>query len=208
VDPGPCRSELVSCPYGVLAGCRSHPRDRHRDELNVDRKESDREQAHLPAEQPSTGQEARVPVAHAHPCRSRHHLRPPDQGSQRTVGLSRHSPAIGVLSPAHRMRRSTDFAVVVRSGSRARRGCLVVHQRRQLTTGAPRIGLVVGRSVGGSVVRHRVSRRLRAQLAERIEALEPGSGVVVRALPEAALADSAAIGRDLDAALAKLAGVR
>jgi ribonuclease P protein component len=106
------------------------------------------------------------------------------------------------------MRRSTDFAVVVRSGSRARRGCLVVHQRRQLTKGAPLIGLVVGRSVGGSVVRHRVSRRLRAQLAERVQALEIGSGVVVRALPEAALADSATLGRDLDAALAKLAGVR
>jgi ribonuclease P protein component len=83
-----------------------------------------------------------------------------------------------------------------------------VHQRRQLTSGAPLIGLVVGRSVGGSVVRHRVSRRLRAQLAQRVNMLEPGSGVVVRALPESATTDSATLGRDLDAALARLAGSR
>lgn len=82
-----------------------------------------------------------------------------------------------------------------------------MHQRRQLTAGAPLVGLVVGRSVGGSVVRHRVSRRLRAQLAERVDALEAGTGVVVRALPEAASADSAQLGRDLDAALARLATV-
>lgn len=106
------------------------------------------------------------------------------------------------------MRRSADFSVVVRSGTRARRGCLVVHQRTQLTTGGPLVGLVVGRSVGNSVVRHRVSRRLRAQLADRVDTLPIGSGVVVRALPEAAGADSATIARDLDAALSKLAGAR
>jgi ribonuclease P protein component len=106
------------------------------------------------------------------------------------------------------MRRSDDFSVVVRAGSRSRRGVLVVHQRRQLTEGPALVGLVVGRSVGGSVVRHRVSRRLRAQLAQRLSLLEPGSGTVVRALPESATADSLSLGRDLDAALRRLAGTR
>jgi ribonuclease P protein component len=104
------------------------------------------------------------------------------------------------------MRRSGDFAAVIRSGSRARRGCLVVSYRPELTTGPPLVGLVVGRTVGGSVVRHRVSRRLRAQLATRVGRLEAGSGTVVRALPQAAVASSADLGRDLDAAFGRLLG--
>lgn len=102
------------------------------------------------------------------------------------------------------MRRSSDFAGVIRSGSRARRGALVVHYRSELRDGAPLVGLVVGKSVGGSVVRHRVSRRLRAQLAQRLAALPPGSATVVRALPEAGMADSAHLGHDLDAALTRV----
>jgi ribonuclease P protein component len=67
--------------------------------------------------------------------------------------------------------------------------------------GAPRAGLVVSRAVGGSVVRHRVSRRLRHLLAPRLTALPPGSMVVVRALPPAAGASSAELGADLDAGI-------
>jgi ribonuclease P protein component len=111
-----------------------------------------------------------------------------------------------VLPSANRMRRSTEFAVVVRSGVRARRGQLVVHLRPDVTDAEPHVGLIVGRSVGGSVVRHRVSRRLRAQLAQRLERLPQRSGTVVRALPGAAAASSAQFGADLDAALARLTG--
>ncbi len=65
-----------------------------------------------------------------------------------------------------------------------------------------RFGLVVGRGVGNSVVRHRVSRRLRALLAQRLDRVPPGADVVVRARPEAASATSAQLGADLDSALA------
>ena len=106
------------------------------------------------------------------------------------------------------MRRSTDFATVVRSGRRARRGALVLHRHEGLTSGPALVGLVVGRSVGGSVTRHRVSRRLRAQLSQRLELLPPGSGTVVRALPDAASATSGQLGRDLDGALTRLQGLR
>jgi ribonuclease P protein component len=104
------------------------------------------------------------------------------------------------------MRRSTEFAAVVRSGVRARRGQLVVHLHPGTTDAAPHVGLVVGKSVGGSVVRHRVSRRLRAQLAERVNRLPAGSAAVVRALPGAAATTSEQFGVDLDAALARLLG--
>jgi ribonuclease P protein component len=103
------------------------------------------------------------------------------------------------------MRRSDEFTSVVRGGTRTRRGNLVVHFTPDLAAnGAPRVGLIVGKSVGGSVVRHRVTRRLRAQLVSWLSALPAGSGVVVRALPGAATATSTQLGADLDAALLKL----
>jgi ribonuclease P protein component len=106
------------------------------------------------------------------------------------------------------MRRSTDFASVVQSGRRSRGGPLVVHQQSDLGATAALVGFVVGKSVGGSVVRHRVSRRLRAQMGRRLGALPAGSGTVVRALPEAATATSAQLGQGLDRAFARLAGNR
>lgn len=103
------------------------------------------------------------------------------------------------------MRRSTDFSAVVRGGIRVRGGALIVHHRQHLGAHPARVGLVVGRAVGGSVVRHRVSRRLRAQLAQRLDRLPDGSGTVVRALPETAAASSTELGRALDKALDRLA---
>ena len=103
------------------------------------------------------------------------------------------------------MRRSDDFTSVVRSGARSRRGCLVVHLSPELHDGAvAQVGLIVGKTVGGSVVRHRVARRLRGQLASRLSGLPDGTGVVVRALPDAAEATSARLGADLDAAFERL----
>ncbi len=69
---------------------------------------------------------------------------------------------------------------------------------------APLIGLVVGRTVGSSVVRHQVSRALRAQLSARLDQLPVNSLTVIRALPGAGGLPSARLGRDLDAALARL----
>jgi len=67
-----------------------------------------------------------------------------------------------------------------------------------------KLGLIVGKSVGGSVTRHQVSRRLRAQLAARLDRVPAGSRWVVRALPAAANAGSDELGRDLDRTLNKL----
>ena len=67
-----------------------------------------------------------------------------------------------------------------------------------------RIGFVVGRAVGNSVIRHRTVRRLRHLVRDRLDRLPAGSIVVIRALPPAADADSAGLGRDLDAALTRL----
>jgi ribonuclease P protein component len=66
---------------------------------------------------------------------------------------------------------------------------------------SPRAGFVVSRAVGGSVVRHRVTRRLRHLVRDRLADLPPGAHLVVRALPPAADAPSSVLGADLDSGL-------
>jgi ribonuclease P protein component len=101
------------------------------------------------------------------------------------------------------MRRSTDFSSAVRRGRRVRRGTVVVHLA-PCAASTTLVGFVVGKAVGGSVVRHRVSRRLRAVVADRLGALPAGSATVVRAMPSSAEASSAQLASDLDAAFARL----
>ncbi|MCW2776340.1 MAG: rnpA [Frankiales bacterium] len=109
-----------------------------------------------------------------------------------------------MLPPEHRLVRRTDFSEVVRRGRRAGRPLLTVHLSvPEDPQGPVKAGLVVSKAVGGSVVRSRVSRRLRHLLRDRIGGLPPGTRLVVRAAPPAATADSAALGLDLDAALAR-----
>jgi ribonuclease P protein component len=67
-----------------------------------------------------------------------------------------------------------------------------------------RVGFVVSKAVGNSVVRHRVSRRLRHLMADRLGTLPPGCTLVVRALPASAEASSGELGADLDGALSRL----
>jgi ribonuclease P protein component len=110
------------------------------------------------------------------------------------------------------MRRSTDFSSAVRRGRRVRRGSIVVHFVAPTSASAAdpgdvdaaQVGFVVGKSVGGSVVRHRVSRRLRAIMASRLAELPAGSATVVRAMPGAGQATSAQLTEDVDGALARV----
>jgi ribonuclease P protein component len=68
-------------------------------------------------------------------------------------------------------------------------------------TGRPRAGFVVSKAVGGSVVRHRVTRRLRHLVAPRLADLPRTARLVVRALPPAATASSVELAEDLDSGL-------
>ena len=116
-----------------------------------------------------------------------------------------------MLPAPNRMRSSGEFSTVTRHGRRIRAGDVVVYLSPPAEGGgaepAPavtKVGLIVGRSVGGSVLRHQVSRRLRAQLAGMLDRIPAGSRLVVRALPSAATARSAALGRDLGTAVGRL----
>jgi ribonuclease P protein component len=72
------------------------------------------------------------------------------------------------------------------------------------TPAGARAGFVVGRAVGNSVVRHRVTRRLRAAVAGELHRLPAGADLVVRARPEAGSAPWAQLCRDLSAGLDRL----
>jgi ribonuclease P protein component len=67
-----------------------------------------------------------------------------------------------------------------------------------------RIGFVVSKAVGNSVTRHRVARRLRHVVRDRLGTLPAGTTLIVRALPSAAEASSAEFRQDFDAALRRL----
>jgi ribonuclease P protein component len=72
----------------------------------------------------------------------------------------------------------------------------------------PRAGFVVGKAVGNSVVRHRVTRQLRAVVREELGRLPDTADLVVRARPEAASATTAQLRRDLTAGLDRVLGDR
>ena len=106
-----------------------------------------------------------------------------------------------MLPEAHRLRSSVEFTEVVRRGRRASRPLLTVHALAGGGDRPARAGLVVSKAVGGSVVRHRTSRRLRHLLRDRIGGLPLGLRLVVRAAPGAGAAPSSALAVDLDRAL-------
>jgi ribonuclease P protein component len=126
-----------------------------------------------------------------------------------------------VLPAQARLRRRPEFTAVVRSGRRAGRPTMVLHylsERPEQSGGGhasntvpppgARAGFVVGKAVGNSVVRHRVTRRLRAVIRDELHRLPATADLVVRARPEAGSATSAVLHRDLVSGLDRLLGER
>lgn len=112
-----------------------------------------------------------------------------------------------MLPSGHRMRRRADFTLAIRRGRRAGRPHVVVHLfRRDDIDALPQIGFIVGRVVGGAVVRNRVRRRLRHLVREHVARLPRGSLLVVRANPSATDARRDELARELDSALRRLLG--
>lgn len=109
------------------------------------------------------------------------------------------SEGSAVLARPLRIRRPVEHRTIVRSGRRAAVGVVTVHLLHTVD-GPARAGLVVGKNVGNSVARHRVSRRLRHLLGDRLVSLAPGTLVIVRAGAGAA-APGANLDGDLDGAL-------
>jgi len=121
-----------------------------------------------------------------------------------------------VLPARHRLTDRADFAATIRGRGTTRHGSrlLVVHARPADATptdaraSCSRVGLVVSKAVGNAVTRTRVKRRLRAQAAEVLPSLPPGTDLVIRANPAAAEAGSSDLGAALRHCLRHLEGGR
>jgi ribonuclease P protein component len=90
-----------------------------------------------------------------------------------------------MLPAANRLRTAAEFRETSRGGAKVARGCVVVYLSTGHSPDPPRVGLVVGKSVGGSVIRHRTARRIRGAVAGIVPGLPAGSRIVIRALPGA-----------------------
>ncbi|NYD86649.1 ribonuclease P protein component [Cellulomonas oligotrophica] len=78
-----------------------------------------------------------------------------------------------------------------------------MHLTTTTDPGPPVVGLVVSKAVGNAVVRNRVKRRLRALVRPRLDSLDAGTLVVVRAQSAASTATSDQLARDLDGGLGR-----
>ena len=90
-----------------------------------------------------------------------------------------------------RMRSSAEFRATISTGRKIRRSTLMLYVAEPSTepdaanASGPRVGLVVGRSVGNAVQRNRVKRRLRHSVARLIEEQPIEARIVIRAFPAA-----------------------
>jgi ribonuclease P protein component len=110
-----------------------------------------------------------------------------------------------VLPAPYRMTRSAEFGSTVKNGVRAVERDLVVHAERCDVDAepGPRIGLVVAKSVGSAVQRHRVARRLRHVARTVVTELDSHDRVVIRALPGSKHAIFARLEQELRSGLTK-----
>ncbi|OBG39881.1 ribonuclease P protein component [Mycolicibacter heraklionensis] len=117
-----------------------------------------------------------------------------------------------MLPAQYRMRRSADFGATVKHGRRAVQPDLILYDRvihdrrtdpseesavRDAAATSPRVGLIIAKSVGNAVDRHRVARRLRHVAREVLTDLEPREQLVIRALPSSNGATSDELGTQL-----------
>lgn len=108
-----------------------------------------------------------------------------------------------MLPAPYRMRNSEDFTSAIRMGSRGASRHVVVHAAVRSEADLPKVGFVVSKTVGNSVIRSRVSRQLRHLMREHLSELHPGELVVIRALAPCARTSSSIINESLTTALAR-----
>lgn len=88
-----------------------------------------------------------------------------------------------MLPKSNRLRSGAEFTRVTKTGHRVSSNNLVIYAALEENK-SPKIGFIVNRSVGGSVTRHLVTRKLRHDLASHINQLPKNTMLVVRVLKE------------------------
>ncbi len=88
-----------------------------------------------------------------------------------------------MLAKTARLTKSGDFARATKSGIRYSSANFVGYLYINSDSNeSARAGLIIGKSVGGSVVRHRLARKMRHCLREEYSNLQPGALLVLRCL--------------------------
>ncbi|MDR6939576.1 ribonuclease P protein component [Arcanobacterium hippocoleae] len=111
-----------------------------------------------------------------------------------------------MLPAANRMRKASEFQQVFRKGKKSSNALLAVYAiSREAKTQADlaKVGFVVGKAVGNSVTRHKVTRRLREIVRKKLPVLG-ASEIVIRAFRPAADASSAELSLALEKNLRRL----
>ena len=119
-------------------------------------------EAHLPAEQPPSRQEARVPSSDEHPRRA---------GDPEVAPRSRSPQAVGLIWA---IRDRASFDRLRTEGRRVDLGALWCSVVLDPDLGPPRVGFAIGRTFGTAVERNRMRRRLRPLLAGAADRMAPG----------------------------------
>lgn len=97
-----------------------------------------------------------------------------------------------MLAKTARLTESGDFLRATKSGHRSSSthfvGYLYIESQ---STHPARVGLIIGKNIGGSVLRHRLARTIRHYLREHYLELPTGSLLVIRGLTNSGQADYA-----------------
>ena len=109
-----------------------------------------------------------------------------------------------MLPASARLRKSSEISAVMKSGTRFSAKLVVLHVAQSSDKGS-KVAFAVGKNVGNSVVRHRVTRQLRHAITPLISEFPPGSHVVVRALPGSSQATFTELTENLKFSLSKVA---
>ncbi|AND18036.1 ribonuclease P protein component [Rathayibacter tritici] len=91
-----------------------------------------------------------------------------------------------MLARANRIVHGGEYRTVVRRGVRSTGPHTVTYVRRSSAAAPARFGFIVAKTVGTAVTRNTVRRRLKAVAFELVREIDPGTQVVVRALPGSA----------------------
>ena len=93
----------------------------------------------------------------------------------------------------------------MKQGLKASTEHMVVYLNRDTNQSQVRFGIVVGKTVGNAVQRNLVKRRARAVFMSKIDLLQAGSDLVLRALPGLAEISWSEFNQELESSLTRLA---
>ncbi|MGO4690474.1 ribonuclease P protein component [Glaciibacter sp. 2TAF33] len=108
-----------------------------------------------------------------------------------------------MLAKTNRITSGSDYKAVVRRGFRVVGPHTVMYLRSSQAAAPVRFGFIVAKNVGGAVTRNRIRRRMKAASYELVLSVEPGTDVVIRALPASARAEWSTLQAEISASLSR-----